>query len=390
MSFQYYKSATLAESQSGTADSTDWVLTIGVGTGPQAADADLKTTGNGGFVENSNGYDIRPYDGIGGSALTYELVYYDGTTGSLEMHVKIPTLSASTDTVIYLYFGDSGISTDGSSTNTWSANYEGVWHFPDGSSLSGLDSTANNNDATGGNAVAGEIDGGVETTSSGRNIVSVGTGTNLDPGAGDFTIGGWVYKYEASVSFQDLWFLAKWNTGASPGTNEYVLNVSDTGDDDNPIFFVEVSNTSYGVVYGTPLSEDTWYHLVGVRQGRGLYLYLNGSLVASNATVLPDSSTINTPGRNLKFGDSDITPNLALDGKMDEIFYNSSALSASWIIADYNSQKASSTFITWGTKVAVGGGSVVKTIDGEPVAEIKTIDGEPVAEIKTLMGAAYQ
>src|SRR3989344_6655431 len=128
--FGYYKSVTLAEAQSGTADSTDWPLTIALGYGPQAADADLKTVANGGYVQNSSGYDIRPYsDSALTTALTFELVNYDGVNGKLEMYVKIPTLSASTDTVIYLAFGDSGISTDGSSTATWDSNFKGVWHL---------------------------------------------------------------------------------------------------------------------------------------------------------------------------------------------------------------------------------------------------------------------
>src|SRR6185436_5508529 len=134
MSFAYYKTATLDHTQAGVGNSTNWPLTINV------TDADFKTVGNGGFVQNANGYDIRPYsDSALTTPLTFELVNFNAATGALEMHVKIPTLSVSVDTVIYIAFGDSGISTDGSSSSTWDSNFKMIQHLPNGSSLSAND-----------------------------------------------------------------------------------------------------------------------------------------------------------------------------------------------------------------------------------------------------------
>ena len=53
MAFAYYKSLTLASAQAGGSDSTDWPLTIALDGNVQAADADLKTVANGGFVPNT-------------------------------------------------------------------------------------------------------------------------------------------------------------------------------------------------------------------------------------------------------------------------------------------------------------------------------------------------
>src|SRR5882724_10595290 len=52
--------------------------------------ARFKTVGNGGHVQNANGYDIRPYSDTGcSSAITgYELAFYDGAAGTVEMYVK--------------------------------------------------------------------------------------------------------------------------------------------------------------------------------------------------------------------------------------------------------------------------------------------------------------
>ncbi len=79
MAFSYYKSVTIDASQCGASNLTDFPVTIWV------TDTDLKVTGSGGFVQNSNGYDIRPYADAGlTSALTFELVTYVSTSGALE------------------------------------------------------------------------------------------------------------------------------------------------------------------------------------------------------------------------------------------------------------------------------------------------------------------
>src|SRR6185436_8619340 len=74
--------------------------------------------------------------------------------------VKVSSLSSST-TPFVLAYGDSGITTDGSSTTTWSNSFVHVYHLKDGTTLSVADalgtSNGTNNSAT---AATGKIDGG--------------------------------------------------------------------------------------------------------------------------------------------------------------------------------------------------------------------------------------
>ncbi|MGD8304163.1 MAG: DUF2341 domain-containing protein, partial [Desulfobacterales bacterium] len=71
-------------------------------------DANLKTTANGGNVTSSSGHDIVFKDN-GGSQLDHEVLSYTGSTGSLLAFVRIPQLSTGTDTIIYIHYGDSSV-----------------------------------------------------------------------------------------------------------------------------------------------------------------------------------------------------------------------------------------------------------------------------------------
>ena len=93
-----------------------------------SADNDLRTSLNGGHVENTNGYDIIfTSDASGTMVLDHQIEFYDGTNGEYVAWVRIPTLSNLVDTDIYMYYGNCSISTDPSTTNTWNSDYDAVY-----------------------------------------------------------------------------------------------------------------------------------------------------------------------------------------------------------------------------------------------------------------------
>jgi len=70
----------------------------------------LATVSNGGLVQSSNGYDIIfSQDPQGATKLDHEIDSYDQGTGTASFWVRIPTLSHTVDTVIYLFFGNANI-----------------------------------------------------------------------------------------------------------------------------------------------------------------------------------------------------------------------------------------------------------------------------------------
>ena len=79
--------------------------------------------------------------------------------------VKVPTVSHTANTTIYLCYDNTSITTDQSNkTGVWDSNYKVVNHFANGTTLSAVDSTGNGNNGTLNNAptaTIGQIDGGV-------------------------------------------------------------------------------------------------------------------------------------------------------------------------------------------------------------------------------------
>ncbi len=335
MAQAYKKSLTLAESQSGTADSTDWPLAICLDGNVQSADADLKTIANGGYVANANGYDIRPYsDSALTTALAYELVFYEATTGKLEMHVKIPTLSTSTDTVIYLGFGDTGLTTDGSSTNTWNSAFKAVYHLKDGSTLSYADSTSNAENGSAfstPSATTGQMNGGMAVTGT----QGMTRDFNYHAVAVPFTVSAWI-KPTGTTGERSIW------AGKNPAGGSFQFRVTNST---NKLQVLEAGVV--GVAFPDLVATDNVWSFVAVTIDGSS----NGKIYLNNST--PATFTHgNFLDHEMGLGVSHHNENFV--GSLDETRWSNVERSTSWLTAEYNSQKASSTFITWGSRTAVG------------------------------------
>jgi hypothetical protein len=120
----------------------------------------------------SNGDDILFTSSDGITKLAHEIEKYDNTSGQLVADVKVPSVSSTTDTDIYLYYGNSGASNQQNATSVWDSNFVAVQHLNEDPSTSGLlpilDSTNNKLDATSsgtltsGSQVNGQIAGSLQ------------------------------------------------------------------------------------------------------------------------------------------------------------------------------------------------------------------------------------
>ena len=144
-----------------------------------STDADLARTTSGGKVTDLEGDDIifRGLDdttcggvGLAPCTLDHEIESYTSTagTGTLVAWVRIPAvktndLANASDTVIYMYYGDSTVTSPTQNpTGVWDANFKGVWHLKEVTGAIAVDSTSNPNDATAVNnpvASTGQIGG---------------------------------------------------------------------------------------------------------------------------------------------------------------------------------------------------------------------------------------
>jgi hypothetical protein len=110
-------------------------------------DAMLTNTTIGGHVTNASGFDIIfTCDAAGTQKLDHEIESYNYSTGQFIAWVRIPALSHTSNTVIYLLYGNSAItSSQENRTGVWDSNFKGVWHLPNGSTLALNDSTSSGN-----------------------------------------------------------------------------------------------------------------------------------------------------------------------------------------------------------------------------------------------------
>ncbi len=305
--------------------------------------ARFKTVGNSGHVQNANGFDIRPYSGSGlSSALTYELERYNASTGEVVMWVKVASLSSVTDTVIYLRYGDASITTDGSSTATWSNGFLGVYHLKDGTTLSVNSATGSNNGTNHSvTATAGKIDGGGGFVSASSQYVDLGTGMN--PSAA-LTLSIWVNATSLPGAYNTT--IAR----AVSAANQAQLLVKSNGKLECSIGISTTGNVGYDGTGTNTLSTGTWYLLhMKYDQLTHLIGYVNGSVDGSNTAGL-GNGIVATPCSTY-IGQYPAGGGSFWNGSLDEVRFSDVARSADWITTEFNNQNAPGTFETLGAEV---------------------------------------
>lgn len=313
----YHRSITIPFGNCGSADSTNFTVLI------SGTYTFLKSYPTG-EVENASGYDIWfTSDAAGSTFLSWETVSWNGTTGAVEYWVKVPTLYSSAsgvDTVIYIWTGDATKTTyqGGSTGAAYDSNFMGVWHYPDGTTLSLADSTSNGRNGTMAGtmvAVTGKIDGGASTGYSAagwqNNGVSYTVFSTITP-----TVSCWV-KLDSTTGYQTVAVIGSASgVWINAGKMDYY-----TAADAN-------ANTSVGT--------GSWVHIAMTHDGSNIRYYYNG---ATDGVVAKGAFTMNID-RSFK----DSTTSNTIRGAMDELRISSSVRSASWILAEYNNQNSPSTF----------------------------------------------
>ena len=117
--------------------------------------------------------------------LSHEIESFNATGGQLAAWVKIPSLSAVTDTEIYMYYGNSGAGNQEDAANVWDSNYKMVQHMEEtsGGTDNITESTINANHGTDNNTptlgAAGQIDGAISFDGLDDSI-DLGLGNNIN------------------------------------------------------------------------------------------------------------------------------------------------------------------------------------------------------------------
>ena len=332
-SFSFVRSVAIDHIRVAGSDQTDFPVLIS-GVFPY-----LATVANGGRLQNQNGYDIVfTADAAGQVQLDHEIDSYDPVTGTAAFWIRIPLLSQSVDTTIYLWYSNGSVQvSQENKAGVWKNSYAAVYHFGSGGNLSVADSTANVNNGInyGLTASAGKIGGAAGTTFG--NYLQVPSSASFMPGT-SLTIETWLNRNPASY----MW----------TNDSESVINLSNTtsnpcyspcayalylGDQASPTPYLSVNGTNSGTAWGVGISLGQWVHLAGTYDSNNLILYENGLPVATQQLA-----------GSINYGGSGVTDPLyiatATFGMVDEVRISTAARSAGWIATEYNNQSVPDHF----------------------------------------------
>lgn len=321
--------------QCGTANSTDFVLTLSYTV------AALKTTANGGSVNNTTTFNGRtvPADVVFASdaayttLLSWSVIEYSATGGSILVKIKIPTLSYTANTTIYMGVGAAATTTyqGGSRGAAFSSDYKLYWSLGDGTTLNATDETSNALDGTitGATATTGVVGGAAAFNGTSSQYINA-SDASFPSGNGSRTMGCWM-KIASSTSFNNIMYYGKGNS--KQGSGMFLYNTSNS----------DMFWTFYAHDFdaGTPnVKNNAWHYVVTTYDGTTLRPYVDG---AAGTTGTP--SGVNTTLDHFRIGYSNLQAFIT-NGSIDECWVSNAVKTASTILAEYNNQKASSTFLT--------------------------------------------
>jgi hypothetical protein len=299
----------------------------------------LATTGNGGNVQSSSGYDIAFGINAGcTSLLSWEQESWTAASGSVAYWVLLPTLSHTSDTVIHLCYGDAGVSSfqGGASGAVWDSNFKAVWHLPNGVTTSGADSTSNavNTSVVGSStAGTGEIDGGIVLAAAGKWITANNPYSSATFSGNGLTLEAWVNPSPVPATIQQVVSME----GA------YVLSLLTAGLSADLKFEIDGSGTD--ITSTGSYSNGVWNHFVTTSDSSGnLKMYINGVLDATTGTQ--SFYNLDSLTRGYVIGGHPTTGANNVSGSIDEARISNSVRSADWILAEYNNQGLPCTFYT--------------------------------------------
>ncbi|MFE3845564.1 DUF2341 domain-containing protein, partial [Thermoplasmatota archaeon] len=279
-----------------------------------------------------DGDDIA-FTGVGGSKLAHEIEFFDNDTGELLAWVKVPSLSGSVNTSLYLYYGNPGAPSQEDVNGVWDSDFTLVQHLSETSGTH-YDSTSLGNDGTlgGGTYVnvsqsaVGMIDG-ADSFNGTDGHVDCGTNSDLEPGSGDFTFEAWVKRASISNGYNAI--VAKRHANDVG----YIWWITDTN---GLRFFSVAGNLQYGSI-----ADTNWHHIAVTldRDGYGV-VYKDGVSVGS-LDISGNTGSITSP-RLFSFGQQTQSAsafNQPFDGTIDEVRVSKTPRDDSWIKTEYNNHQ---------------------------------------------------
>jgi len=315
----------------------------------------------------SDGTDIVFTASDGTTELAYEIERFDQSTGEVIAWVKIPTVSASENTDIYIYYKGTATS---SSSSVWDSNYKLVYHLNQSSTGTVdefTDVSDTGNDGTGGGTGAMTQDEDRRPT---QVEAKIGYGQSFDgPTQGATSDGTGDYIWSQDVS---EWPGNNGSTSDNDTTVEFWAKIDDDHSDegnmdffgyhasgnDNEFALFKVASLNLmtkGSLFNSDVDATTsdWTYLMIVYDPGGTSkIYQDGEL-AEQVDGTSGNKGQRHNGEFVLGGDvdgsgSNLKVNNELQGDLDEFRVSNTVRSADWAAASYCNQNGSNDCQTVG------------------------------------------
>ena len=277
--------------------------------------------------------------------LSHEIEKWDNSTGELVAWVNITSVSSTTNTSIYMYYGNSLCTADRQDvTGVWDSNYKMVQHLNETSGMH-YDSTNNDNDGTYTGALqdsGGKIDGADGFDGNDDNV-NCGNGPILNI-TSKITVEAWIKTEVASNPA-----VSKYSSAllVPPDSSQkgYSLFVDNNGKGAFKLGSGTGSNTK-GEVSGTSdLTDNQWHYIVGTWDETELEIFVDGKLEGN----ISWTNTTVSANKNLTIGmESGNAVDDFFNGTIDEARISTINRNESWINASYHNQNRTTGFIEFG------------------------------------------
>jgi hypothetical protein len=302
-----------------------------------------------------DGTDILFTGDNGTAKLDHEIEAY--AAGVLVAWVEVPTISSSTNTIIYLYYGNSAASSQENPTGVWNGNYVMVHHLKE-TSGNHNDSTLNSNDGTmvvvTDQAATGNIVGADEFDGT-DDYIRVPDAGSLQFGVGSFTAEAWIYPHSVPDS-GGARIVNTRGTGTGGSVAGWQLKIKNSGSN---WYFSDASIDDavppYEPYDGTiTYPYNQWYHVVMVYDAvNDELLFYVDSAPDGTLSLTRDFGSIPNAlptviGASLAAGGVEGTNNQFFDGIIDEVRLSNEVRSAEWISASYRNQNNPGGFYSVG------------------------------------------
>ena len=344
--WQYRKKITIDHTQVA-GDLTNFPVLV------STVDTDLhdKTQDDGDDILFMNG------DGVA-TRLYHEIEHYDDSSGELVAWVNLTDITADQDTTFYMYYGNSGCSSQQVTEKVWESNYKAVWHLHESPTGTIHDSTKNDNDGSSyGSMTSSDLtDGKVGKCinfDGNDDYISVPDSNSLKPES--VSLQTWFKRQENNPDPGYFLVKASYDIWGNADGRTYGFNLSVMEDDIYGSFERDAAKPQREGLGPYYSSIETWYHLTltyDLSSSSG-YFYVNGEIYDFGNGYHPSVLWYNKPwdfimGGSRGHAGSSKEINHWFNCCIDEVRISCISLSEDWIKTEYNNQNNPASFLSFG------------------------------------------